>query len=294
MAGAWQADALTRGGARRQMPATPAGEPDGHGEKPAPHGRVPGDGRGASLAPVHRFGRSRPSRRPGHHRRATASGCATPRATRSSTACRGSGACRSAMAARRSPRPSPGRRASWPITTPSSSRRTRRPPSSRRRWPSSAPAGMSRVFFTNSGSESNDTVFRLARVYWDCMGRPTKKAVHQPGQRLSRLDGRRGLARRHGRHACPVRPADRGHPPYRPALLVRRGPRDRHEPGRIRPRPRRASSRPSSSRSGPRTSPPSSASRSRARAASSSRPPATGPRSSASAGNTTSCWSPTR
>ncbi len=39
-----------------------------------------------------------------------------------------------------------------------------------------APAGMSRVFFTNSGSESNDTVFRLARVYWDCMGRPTKKA----------------------------------------------------------------------------------------------------------------------
>ncbi len=39
-----------------------------------------------------------------------------------------------------------------------------------------APAGMSRVFFTNSGSESNDTVFRMARVYWDCLGRPTKKA----------------------------------------------------------------------------------------------------------------------
>jgi putrescine aminotransferase len=38
-----------------------------------------------------------------------------------------------------------------------------------------APKGMSRVFFTNSGSESNDTVFRLARVYWDCMGRPSKK-----------------------------------------------------------------------------------------------------------------------
>ncbi|MEM6742580.1 MAG: aspartate aminotransferase family protein [Pseudomonadota bacterium] len=38
-----------------------------------------------------------------------------------------------------------------------------------------APAHMSRVFFTNSGSESNDTVFRLARVYWDCVGKPSKK-----------------------------------------------------------------------------------------------------------------------
>jgi putrescine aminotransferase len=38
-----------------------------------------------------------------------------------------------------------------------------------------APAHMNRVFFTNSGSESNDTVFRLARVYWDCLGKPSKK-----------------------------------------------------------------------------------------------------------------------
>ena len=38
-----------------------------------------------------------------------------------------------------------------------------------------APAHMNRVFFTNSGSESNDTVFRLARVYWDCMYKPEKK-----------------------------------------------------------------------------------------------------------------------
>ena len=38
-----------------------------------------------------------------------------------------------------------------------------------------APAHMNRVFFTNSGSESNDTVMRLARVYWDCMGKPSKK-----------------------------------------------------------------------------------------------------------------------
>ena len=38
-----------------------------------------------------------------------------------------------------------------------------------------APAHMNRVFFTNSGSESNDTVFRMARVYWDCVGKPSKK-----------------------------------------------------------------------------------------------------------------------
>ncbi|MEM1163014.1 MAG: aspartate aminotransferase family protein [Pseudomonadota bacterium] len=38
-----------------------------------------------------------------------------------------------------------------------------------------APAHMNRVFFTNSGSESNDTVFRLARVYWDAKSQPSKK-----------------------------------------------------------------------------------------------------------------------
>jgi len=37
------------------------------------------------------------------------------------------------------------------------------------------PAGLKRVFFTNSGSESNDTVFRMARTYWDAVGKPTKK-----------------------------------------------------------------------------------------------------------------------
>jgi putrescine aminotransferase len=39
-----------------------------------------------------------------------------------------------------------------------------------------APPQMNRVFFTNSGSESNDTAFRLARVYWDSLGKPSKKA----------------------------------------------------------------------------------------------------------------------
>ncbi|MEM6974624.1 MAG: aspartate aminotransferase family protein [Pseudomonadota bacterium] len=38
-----------------------------------------------------------------------------------------------------------------------------------------APEGFNRVFFANSGSEANDTVFRLARVYWDCLGEPGRK-----------------------------------------------------------------------------------------------------------------------
>ncbi|MEQ9491941.1 MAG: aspartate aminotransferase family protein [Alphaproteobacteria bacterium] len=34
-----------------------------------------------------------------------------------------------------------------------------------------------RVFFSNSGSEANDTMFRLVRHYWNLMERPTKKTI---------------------------------------------------------------------------------------------------------------------
>ncbi len=40
-----------------------------------------------------------------------------------------------------------------------------------------APAHMNRVFFCSSGSEANDTVFRMVRYYWDQMGKPEKKAI---------------------------------------------------------------------------------------------------------------------
>lgn len=40
-----------------------------------------------------------------------------------------------------------------------------------------APAHMNRVFFTGSGSESNDTVIRLVRRYWDLQGKPKKKTI---------------------------------------------------------------------------------------------------------------------
>ncbi|MEH6689842.1 MAG: aspartate aminotransferase family protein [Pseudorhizobium pelagicum] len=36
---------------------------------------------------------------------------------------------------------------------------------------------LNRVFFTNSGSEANDTWFRMARVYWKALGKPTKTQV---------------------------------------------------------------------------------------------------------------------
>ncbi len=58
-----------------------------------------------------------------------------------------------------------------------------------------APAQMNRVFFTNSGSESNDTVFRLARVYWDALGKPSKKMF---------------ISRRNGYHGSTVAAASLG------------------------------------------------------------------------------------
>ncbi len=40
-----------------------------------------------------------------------------------------------------------------------------------------APAHLNHVFFTGSGSESNDTVIRMVRTYWDLKGKPGKKTI---------------------------------------------------------------------------------------------------------------------
>lgn len=39
------------------------------------------------------------------------------------------------------------------------------------------PDGMSRVFFTNSGSEANDTVIRMVRHYWAACGQPERQVI---------------------------------------------------------------------------------------------------------------------
>jgi putrescine---pyruvate transaminase len=39
------------------------------------------------------------------------------------------------------------------------------------------PAHLNRVFFTNSGSEANDTVVRMVRRYWDVKGKPAKTVI---------------------------------------------------------------------------------------------------------------------
>ncbi len=40
-----------------------------------------------------------------------------------------------------------------------------------------APDGMNHVFFTNSGSEANDTIIRMVRYYWACLGKPDKNII---------------------------------------------------------------------------------------------------------------------
>lgn len=48
---------------------------------------------------------------------------------------------------------------------------------------------LNRVFYTGSGSEANDTVFRMVHRYWDLMGKPEKKII---------------IGRRHGYHGSTV------------------------------------------------------------------------------------------
>lgn len=52
-----------------------------------------------------------------------------------------------------------------------------------------APPGFNHVFFTNSGSEANDTVIRLVRYYWRLLGKPGKQVI---------------IARRNGYHGSTI------------------------------------------------------------------------------------------
>ncbi|MDP2323461.1 MAG: aspartate aminotransferase family protein [Gammaproteobacteria bacterium] len=52
-----------------------------------------------------------------------------------------------------------------------------------------APSSFNKVFFTNSGSEANDTIIRLVRYYWSLLGQPDKQII---------------IARRNGYHGSTV------------------------------------------------------------------------------------------
>ena len=56
-----------------------------------------------------------------------------------------------------------------------------------------APAPMSKVFFTNSGSEANDTQIKIAWYYHNAIGKPNKKKI------ISRRQGYHGEI---GRASC--------------------------------------------------------------------------------------------
>ena len=97
--------------------------------------------------------------------------------------------------------------------------------SRRSRWPRRSrrcrPAPTSKVFFTNSGSEANDTQIKIAWYYNNAMRAPEEEEDHLAPARLPRHDDRRrqpvgpaGVPRR-------FRPADGAHPAHRlPALLA--------------------------------------------------------------------------
>ena len=126
-----------------------------------------------------------------------------------STASPACGASMSATAARRSPTPSYEQMNELPYYNTFFGTTT--PPTAllAQKITSHAGPNINHVFFTGSGSEANDTWFRMARVYWAAIGKPTKKMVIARAQRLSRLDRRRRLARRHEVDARAGRPADR-------------------------------------------------------------------------------------
>ncbi len=90
------------------------------------------------------------------------------------------------------------------------------------------PDHYSHAIYTNSGSEANEVLIRTVRRYWQILGKPQKKIMIVPLERLPRLDPGQHRARRDevhardGRHAAGLRP-------HRRTLLVRQ--RRRAEPG---------------------------------------------------------------
>jgi putrescine aminotransferase len=90
---------------------------------------------------------------------------------------------------------------------------------------------MNMVFYGGSGSDANDTIFRLVGYYWDLMGKPEKKTIiarknayHGSTVAGASLGGMGGM---HEQGDLPIS----GHSSHRPALLVRRRHAIGHERG---------------------------------------------------------------
>ena len=71
-----------------------------------------------------------------------------------------------------------------------------------------APKSFNRVFFTGSGSESNDTVLRMARTYWATRGQPDKQVIiaRRNAYHGSTVAGASmgGMAPMHGQGGLPI------------------------------------------------------------------------------------------
>ena len=176
----------------------------------------------------------------------------TPPASATSRAWRGCGARGSATATPSWSRRRASRCRGCPSRTCSAAAATSRPSRWPRRSRRMAPCPTSKVFFTNSGSEANDTQIKIAWYYNNARGQPKTQEDHLAPTRLPR---------HHHRHRQPVgparvprrlRPADGARPAHRlPALRqVRRAGRER---GGVREPARRAASRTMIEREGPET-----------------------------------------
>ena len=203
----------------------------------------------------------------------------TPTATATSTAWPGCSWSRPATAARRSPRPPPRQAETlayfplWTYAHPAAIELADR-------LAGIAPGDLNRVFFTTGGGEAVESAWKLARQYWLAIGLPDRVKV---------------IARRLAYHGTTLVDAHRspGSTPSRSRSCPLLNGHTRHvgitnsqscptcDPGaarpvHARPAPRRSSG--SSSRRGPRPSPPCSSSRCRTPAAASSPATATSPR----------------